>query len=882
MELLERDRQLQVLSDALQAADGGYESDEVYGGRIVLVSGEAGIGKTMLVQSFTERNCSPGQVLYGACDALFTPRPLGPLYDIARQAYPEMYRLLESGDGWLSVATALLQRLSKGAPARVLIIEDVHWADEATLDLLKFLGRRIAGVRALLILTYRDDELGPTHPLRLLLGDLPAHSTVRLALSPLSEEAVQRLAHRHGKSASGVFSATGGNPFFVTEVLASEQAGVPDTVRDAVLGRAARLSKPARRVLELASIVPGGIDQWLLDAVLNPEGADVAECMERGLLQASHAGFAFRHDLARRAIEDSLPAATARELHGLVLQAYTSLAGGYEANLARLVHHATRAANRDAVLRLSPLAARQAGAAGAHREAVAHYACALDYLDTLPAKHGAATTAGASANTRANLLESLSIEYYLTGSINKAISARAEATRMRLEAGQVEKAGDGTRWLSRLHWFAGNREMAERYAQEAVAILEPLGPGKALAMAFGNLAQLYTLADRSEEGKLWGVRARALAEQFGATDIEVHALTSIGTADIQMGGASKTLEKALLIARQHEMHDHAGRAYANLISLSVQDHRYGLADQYLHEGLAYMEARDLDSYAIYLHGWQARCYFEQGRWEDAEKEAAEALQMRGGDSVIPIPALIVMGHLKVRKGVADGFTILDRARELALPTGELQRIGPLAVARAEAAWWHGDPQRCAEESRAGYQLALEGTDRWIMSALAYWLWRAGALEHIPERVTEPFKLMIEGRWREAAQEWERIGCPYEQALALSEGNTEARLQALQIFERLGAVPALRRLRQRLQEEGIRGVPRGPRRTTRRDRFGLTAREREVVELVSQGLSNAEIGQHMSISPKTVDHHVSAILAKLNIRSRRDIAGTVRSIEAEVQ
>src|SRR4029079_9131292 len=198
--------------------------------KVLLVSGEAGIGKTTLVESFAAQYCSPGQVFFGECDALFTPRPLGPLHDIARQAYPDLLELLNSGGGWLPIATALLEHLEKSASTRVLVIEDAHWADEATLDLLKFLGRRIHQVRALLILTYRDDELGPQHPLRLLLGDLPARSTTRLALAPLSEEAVLRLAGGYGRPASGIYSATGGNPFFVTEVLASEQAGVPDTV----------------------------------------------------------------------------------------------------------------------------------------------------------------------------------------------------------------------------------------------------------------------------------------------------------------------------------------------------------------------------------------------------------------------------------------------------------------------------------------------------------------------------------------------------------------------------------------------------------------------------------------------------------------------------
>jgi DNA-binding CsgD family transcriptional regulator/tetratricopeptide (TPR) repeat protein len=389
------------------------------------------------------------------------------------------------------------------------------------------------------------------------------------------------------------------------------------------------------------------------------------------------------------------------------------------------------------------------------------------------------------------------------------------------------------------------------------------------------------LADRPEDSIQWGERAYALAERLGATEILVHALTTLGTVEVELESSNtRTLERALSLAVQHEMHDHAGRAFANLICQFVQAHEYELAAHYFEKGLAYTEARDLDSYSVYLYGWRGRYHFEQGRWREAEEDAVESLRSHGGGSVIPIPALIVLGHLKVRQGKEDGYALLDEARELSMRTRELQRIGPLAAARAEAAWWRGSPAECLEEARIGYELALAGTDPWILGTLAYWMWRAGGLEEVPALTPEPFKLMIEGRWSEAAQEWERIGCPYEQALALAEGDEDAKLRALRLFERLGAVPATRDLKRRLRETGVRGVPRGPRPTTRIDRHGLTAREREVVALIDLGLSNADIGERMSISPKTVDHHVSSILAKLHARKRSEAAAIVRRLDAD--
>lgn len=874
LELLERESYLEVLRAALEATGSGSARGE---GRIVLVSGEAGIGKTSLVETFAARFCRPGQVVFGACDALFTPRPLGPLYDVARQAYPDLLELLESGSGWLPVASGFLERLqSRTSP--VVVIEDAHWADEATLDLLKFLGRRMHMVPALLVVTYRDDELGPQHPLRFLLGDLPPRSTTRLALQRLSEASVNSLAAESGRPTSGIYSATGGNPFFVTEVLASEHVGVPDTVRDAVLGRALRLSPAARRVLDLASVVPGAIEEWLITAVLHPDSSATGECVERGLLRTSDLGedgpaLAFRHELARHAIEGALPVAVAREWHARVLRACIN--AGTAVPLARLVHHAASGGDRAAVLRFAPLAAHQASASGAHREAAAHYATALRLADLPPV----GPTALLAPEERAELLEGRSFECYLTGAIDEAIRARQAATEIRQSAGQQEKAGDDLRWLSRLYWFAGNRQEAERYARDAVALLEGLEPGEALAMAYSNRSQLYMLSDEPDEAVRWGLRASELAERLGATEILVHALTNIGTAEMQIGsaGARTNLEKALGLAVQYEMHDHAARAYANLSSMTVQEREYELAERFLKEGIDYTSARDLDSYSIYLRGWRARFHFEQGRWQEAEEDATATLRAHGGGSVIPIPALIVLGHLGVRRGKAEGAVMLGAARDLAMPTGELQRIGPLAAARAEAAWWDGDAARCLQEARVGYDLALAGNDRWVLGALAYWLWRAGGLTEPPARTPAPYRLMIAGNWPQAAREWERMGCPFEQALCLASGDEASQLQALEIFEQLGAEPALADLRRKLRATGVKHIPRGPRPTTRADRFGLTGREREVLLYIEQGLTNAEIAGRMSISAKTVDHHVSSVLAKLHTHKRSEAATLARTL-----
>ena len=273
MDLLEREAQREVVQVALEQARQGH-------GSTVLVSGEAGVGKTAFVTDFTAPYRSAGLVFWGACDPLFTPRPLGPLYDIALQKIPGLLDLLNSGANWLAVALALLKSLLDNPAVTIVVIEDVHWADEATLDLLKYLGRRIEQTHSLLILTYREDEVGSQHPLRETLGDFPTEATVRLPLEPLSENAVALLARKADRPAQGIYQVTRGNPFFVTEVLRSKGEQIPKTVRDAVLTRAAHLSAPARAVLELVSIIPGPAQLWLLEMILQPDSSG-DRCLHR-------------------------------------------------------------------------------------------------------------------------------------------------------------------------------------------------------------------------------------------------------------------------------------------------------------------------------------------------------------------------------------------------------------------------------------------------------------------------------------------------------------------------------------------------------------------------------------------------------------------------
>ena len=845
MDLLERAEFFEQLQDTLAEVKLGH-------GRVALVTGEAGIGKTSLVEQFAETQKNECRVLWGACDALFTPRPLGPLYDIAQQLRGNLITLLENEAPRAAIFSATLDELQNHT-STVLVIEDVHWADEATLDLLKFLGRRINKLNALLVITYRDDEVRTEHPLRLVLGDLSRPSVRRLRLPALSEDAVAELATQAGKRMDDLYAVTGGNPFFVTEALASEDQGVPASVSDAVLSRLARLTPAARAVVELISVVPAKMELSLI----NESTAVLEECADAGILLVDNTSIGFRHELARRAVEDSLPAPRAQSLHAKVLSAL--LSRGAESQLARVVHHAAKSGDAAAVLEYAPIAARQAAALNAHRESALHYQTALRYAGVL------------SPEQRADLLEQRSYECYLTGQISDAFEARRQALEIQQQLGNEIRQGDNLRWMSRFAWYLGRNEEAKSFGREAITLLEALPVSPELASAYSNRAQLHVLAGQTNEAVVWGSRAIELAQQFDATETLVHALNNVGFAQLLAGeeqGRAK-LEESLRLALAHDLEEHASRAFTNISAVLLWSHDYRLALRYLNEGITYATEHDLESCKSYMTAARARVHFETGHWDMATDDAAAVLGDSRGYNVTRIPALTILGHIRVRRGDPDESRALSEAYELAMQTKELQRLSPIAAARVELAWLAGKFEDMAAEAHSMLELAKGDNDPWLQGEFAFWLWRAGVEQPLQQEIAEPYALQIAGDWRAAAERWKEIGCPYEEAVALSDGDEAAQRQALAIFEKLGAAPAAEKLRQTLRATGVRGIPRGPRQSTIENPAGLTTRQMEVLSLMSEGCINAQIAERLFISNKTVDHHVSAILAKLDARTRAE-------------
>ena len=244
MRLLEREQQRSKtpMRCSPQAAQGR--------GHVIAVLGEAGAGKTALVQDFVQANRGTARVLRGACEDLTHAGPLGPLADLARDARWTLPRFAAAPVERLPLFAATLDVLAAGEQPTIAVIEDVHWADDATLDLIRFLGRRIHDTHILLLLTARSDTIAGQRRMRRALTDIPADDTLRIDVPLLSEEAVIALSRRAGQDGRRIYDATAGNAFFVTELLRAERGDrPPPSVRDAVQARAERLSAGARSTL---------------------------------------------------------------------------------------------------------------------------------------------------------------------------------------------------------------------------------------------------------------------------------------------------------------------------------------------------------------------------------------------------------------------------------------------------------------------------------------------------------------------------------------------------------------------------------------------------------------------------------------------------------
>jgi DNA-binding CsgD family transcriptional regulator/tetratricopeptide (TPR) repeat protein len=585
------------------------------------------------------------------------------------------------------------------------------------------------------------------------------------------------------------------------------------------------------------------------------------ESIERGILVLESGRVTFRHELARLAIEGAVAVGRRRTLHARLLEVLESQPG---ADLALLAHHAEAAGDTARVLRYAPAAAREASARGAHREAARQLERAVAYVDALPPAE------------LADLLSFLAEERigFDTPAERAALLERVLDLRRRL--GDAPGLAVTLALLGRTFWTIGRiREGFDRL-EEAVAILEPLPEGPEHARVYAAYSLQAMLSHRPDTVE-WGTRAIELAERVGAPGALRMALNSVGAVHLrfeQLEGIEE-LERAAELAAEDGDDFEVGRALGNLGGGLEEIRQYELAVEYLERAVSFDEEHDLDALAGHARAELAKVRFEQGRWDEAERLADQALRYRDASLGTPIFALSVKGRIRARRGDPEAESILLEAMALArsVDVGDIQWIWPPVVGCAELAWLDGRAEEIPELVTPIYEQACALGVRWAIGELGMWLLRAGSLDRLPGGAPPAFAL--DGR--AAAKEWRRLGCPYEEAEALAEDDEAAMRDALGIFTALGAEPAADRLREKMRRAGVAGVPARPRASTRAAPAQLTRRQLEVLALLEDGLSNAEIARRLFISEKTAGHHVSAILQKLGARSRGEAAAAARKM-----
>jgi DNA-binding CsgD family transcriptional regulator len=656
-----------------------------------------------------------------------------------------------------------------------------------------------------------------------------------------------------------VHRQTSGNPFLITELLASGQSElVPDAVRDIVLQRVGRLPVAARRVLEAAAVVGPRFNARLLWDIVGEDAAQTSACIDAGLLRVEGDALALRHELTRQAVLNSIPPPHRAMLHDRVLRTLERDGG---ADVSLLAHHAEAAGNAGAVRRHAPVAARHARALGSHREAAEQFARALRH------------TAPDAKQERALLLESLAEEWALLDQQSKAAEARRGAADIWRALGNPHKEGEN---LAGLAWplvRSGQNVEADESCARAIKLLEAFGPSRELASALRMQAHLRMLDRNKREAIAWGRKAIAMAEQLGDAETLASANMVVGSAMLVTDdqGGRLYLDRCIATAEKHGFDGLVALAHLNIGSSYGEQYRLHEAQQSLERGLAYAKERDLDHAGHYISAWLAMTSVFRGQWSRAADLASEVLQATDLAIVSRIMALVALGRVRTRRGDPGAWAVLDEALELATRTATLQRLAPVRAARAEAAFLDGDDQRARTEAEAALDLAIRHRHPWHAGEFAFWRRQARGEADYRPWIAQPYRFQLERRWREAAFAWEERGCPYERARALAAGDEAACREALAIFDRLGARPAADALRQRLRKEGTAKVSRGPRSSTRDNRYGLTARQAEILSLLSEGLTNARIARRLHISAKTVDHHVSAVLGKLGVSSRAEVA-----------
>ncbi|MDQ1687240.1 MAG: hypothetical protein QOK42_215 [Frankiaceae bacterium] len=842
--LVERETQLSSLREAFGCAERQQ-------GRLVLLAGEPGAGKTVLAEALAAEVSGRARVLRSVSQDTTSPIPLGILRDAAIQLGDELRAAVRAGGERHDIFEQLLAEVGSHRTPTLWLVDDLQWADEASLDLLRFIARRLLGLPIVVVCTYRDTEVGPA--LRALLGELATVRDVRrLQVPPLSATAVTLLAPDvQPEQAKALHARSGGNAFFLSELLRGANDGYSG-VHDLVLGRIGRLGSSAGELVEVVAVV-GDPAALALLAQLRPGVDGLDELVAAGLLVERDPGqVGFRHDIVREAVLSVLAPHRRAELHRRLLGLL-----GPDAEPAVVVRHAVGAGDRAAVAQWAVLAAERSAAAGAHGNEAEMLALAAASID--------------DDDTKARLICRQGVALSHASDLDAALGVLEAAESWRCEpATEVERLAA----LARIHGLRLNGDRARECLDlallraEQIPLLErPFAPYAAAA----GLAMLRRDRPSAERfGQTALELAHARGDEVACADVRV-TLASVGLNDT---GDAGPLEKAAEEAHAIGAHRVELRARNNLGSGLSTHGRLAEALAALDRAVLLCARRDEDEVLGRLTVSRAMTLLELGRYDEAINTARQLLadprqEWRGGPAGITACALARMGQ-PVPEGLLE--TELRNGRETADMVVHTMGL----VTAAEVAWLGGDAHDELVQLAALHAGMIEGQG-WLKSVAAGWSAMLGGVRLQPG-LEGMFAFAAIGDFSAAAGAFAAAGMVYQQSLCLyREGSVVSLEAALEILTGIGAVPLADRVRAALRERGV--TPRrrrGAGLATQAHPAGLTAREADVLRLLATGLRNADIAEQLVVSQRTVDHHVSSVLRKLGVQSR---VGAVRAATA---